>query len=338
MMRAMDRAADQLSPQLSLLEATRIVARGGDLDSELAALSQHVRGITGALAAVIYLHDPVGNSLVPAAGSGIAEHELDAAGGVPVIDSMELVARVAAERRPLTEPSVAAIFGALSPSPRGLIGVPLIAADANGAEDLEGVLLAAFAGEAPDPHSAEDPLFALADLCALAIRKARLTNALVERSEWIERLASTDPLTGLANRQTFERMLELEIARAKRQLLELSVVVFDVEDFTGLNAREGRAAGDDVLRRLASLLADEVRLVDTIGRLGNDELGLIAPGGGGAVVASRVRSAAKSIKTRAGSDVPVRAATAIFPRDGQSPAELIAAATAELTADRRPDA
>lgn len=338
MMRAMDRSADRPSPQISLLEAARIVARGGDLDAELAALSQHVRGATGALAAVIYLHDPVSGGLVPAAGAGIDDAELEAAGSVAIDDAIELVARVAAERRPLTEPSVAGILAGMSPLPRGLIGVPLIAADSNGAEDLEGVLLAAFAGEPPDPHSAEDPLFALADLCAVAIRKARLANALVERSEWIERLASTDALTGLANRATFERMLELEIARARRQQMELSVVVFDVEDFAGLNRREGHSAGDEVLRRLASLLADQVRLVDTIGRLGGDELGLIAPGGGGAVVAGRVREAAAAIRTKSGGVVGVRAATAVFPQDGESTAELIGAASAALANGSRPGA
>ena len=49
----------------------------------------------------------------------------------------------------------------------------------------------------------------MADLAAVAIRKARLESALVERSDWIERLASTDALTGIANRATLERMLEL---------------------------------------------------------------------------------------------------------------------------------
>ncbi|HEY7599401.1 MAG TPA: GGDEF domain-containing protein, partial [Candidatus Limnocylindrales bacterium] len=172
----------------------------------------------------------------------------------------------------------------------------------------------------------------LADLCAVAIRKARLAHALVERSEWIERLASTDALTGLANRATFERMLELEIARATRQDVQLSLVLFDVDGFAAINAREGAAAGDDVLRRLASLLADQVRLVDTIGRLGADEFGLIAPGGGGSVVADRVREAAAALHTRGGAALGVRAATVVFPQDGGSSSELMAAAGTALRA------
>lgn len=324
---------DRSAPQLSLLEAARIVARGGDLDSELAALTDHVRSASGALAAAIYLLNPVAGRLVLAAASGIDEKAFDSTPTIDGNDDRDLVAAVARDRRPTTEGPLPSVFDSLSPAPRGVIALPLIAADASGAEDTEGVLVAAFAGEAPDPTAAEDPLFALADLCAVAIRKARLANALIERSEWIERLASTDALTGIANRSTFERMLELEIARARRQELPLSVVIFDVDGFGEINEREGHAAGDDILRQLAALLADQIRLVDTVGRVGGDEFGVIAPGGGGAVVAKRVReAAASSIRTRAGAPIRVRAATVVFPQDGDSTAELMAAASDALAA------
>ena len=326
------RLMERETPQITLLEAARIVARGGGLDAELGALAGHVCNATGALAAAIYLLDPVSQQLVVAAGAGIDESAITGAAPVSLDDTSDVAAAAATERRALTASAAPAAFAGLGGRPNGVIGVPLIAADASGAEDTEGVLVAVFAGEAPDPTADNDPLFALADLCAVAIRKARLTNALLERSEWIERLASTDALTGLANRATFERMLELEIARARRQQLELSVVIFDVEDFGGLNEREGHVAGDDLLRRLASLLADQVRLVDTIGRLGGDAFGLIAPGGGGAVVARRVRDAAAQMRTRGGAPVGVRAATVVFPRDGEATAELMAAASAALGA------
>jgi diguanylate cyclase (GGDEF)-like protein len=331
---AMERPApiERTTPQLTLLGAARIVARGGDLESELAALAGHVRAATGALAAIVYLLDPVGGRLVPAAGAGVDESVLTDSASLLTTDANELVARAATERRAMTADATvrASLLAGLAPPPRGAIALPLIAADETGGEDVEGVLLAGFAGEAPDPEAAEDSLFALADLCAVAVRKARLAHALVERSEWIERLASTDALTGLANRQTFERMLELEIARATRQESQLSLIVFDVEDFRGLNEREGAAAADDVLRWLASLLADQVRLVDTIGRLGHDEFGLIAPGGGGNVVAGRVRDAAAALRTKSGAPVAVRAVNVVFPADGGSAGELMAAAGVAL--------
>jgi diguanylate cyclase (GGDEF)-like protein len=313
----------------TLLEAARILARGGDLESELGALAGHVLRATGARAAAVYLLDPVGQSLVPAAAAGLGAMSLGEAGTVQVGDESELVGRVAQDRRPLTAGGEASsLLGATGPD--GLIGVPLVTSDEAGQEDTEGVLLAAFAGQAPNPEVADDPLFALADLCAVAIRKARLAHALTERSEWIERLASTDALTGLPNRQTFERMLELEIARATRQGAQLSVVLLDVEGMGALNAREGQRSGDDVLRRLASLLADQVRLVDTIGRLGGDEFGVIAPGGGGEVVAGRVRDAASAMTTRGGTPMGLRTAVITYPDDGATSAELLAAADAAL--------
>src|SRR3989304_5381648 len=68
-----------------------------------------------------------------------------------------------------------------------------------------------------DPAATRADLDAIGDLAAAAVRSARLEQALVERSDWYDRVAHTDPLTGLANRRTFDRMLELELARAGRQ-------------------------------------------------------------------------------------------------------------------------
>ena len=112
---------------------------------------------------------------------------------------------------------------------------------------------------------------------------------ILERSEWFERMAHTDPLTGLANQRTFARVLELELARAARQGSEISLAVFDVDGLTEINARHGHEAGDDVLRAVASVLAESVRLVDTVARQGGDEFVLIAPGAAGQAVARRVR-------------------------------------------------
>ena len=123
-------------------------------------------------------------------------------------------------------------------------------------------------------------LGAVSDLTAVAIDRARLASMILERSEWFERLAHTDPLTGLANQRTFARILELELARAERQGSEISIAVFDVDGLGAINERLGHAAGDDVLRSVASVLAESVRLVDTVARQGGDEFVLIAPGCG----------------------------------------------------------
>ena len=143
------------------------------------------------------------------------------------------------------------------------------------------------AGE-PGRDGAAGVLDALVDLAAVAVDRAAATAGAVEQEDWQERLAHLDPLTGLANRRTLDRVLELEIARAGRQQSDISVAVFDVDGFRAVNERAGATAGDAVLRAVAAVLADQVRLVDTVARIGGDEFVVVAPGSGGVVVADRI--------------------------------------------------
>ena len=182
----------------------------------------------------------------------------------------------------------------------------------------------------PAPHvvdgAARDTLTALAALAALAADRARLASTAAERSDWFERMAHTDPLTGLANERTVGRILELEVARAGRQGSELSFAIFDVDDFQATNREGGSDAGDDVLRRVASALAESVRLVDTVGRIGGDEFVLVAPGSGGLTVAQRIVATIASQPPIAGRPISVSAGVARFPADATDVETLIAAA------------
>lgn len=309
---------DPVTSHAALTAAARTVARGRDIQSQLDRLAEHALTLSGAASSSIYLLDPVARLLVPAATAGAGTTPAEEAGVVRLDDETQLAAQVVRERR-----FVAASGG------QSTVGLPLISGDSSGAEEAEGALIADFAADGPFA-SADKSLAAIADLAALAIRKARLESALLERSDWIERLASTDALTGIANRATLERMLELEIARATRQATQVSVILFDIDGLAALNEKAGAHAGDDALRRLASLLAEQVRLVDTIGRVGADEFGIIAPGGGGMVVAQRVAAAAHEIKLPDSTKLSVSAANVMFPGDGASSTELMAAAYAAL--------
>jgi diguanylate cyclase (GGDEF)-like protein len=320
----------------TLLEAARIVARGTELDTKLDALCGHALDAGGAVAAVVYLNDPVARILVPAAQAGLDADLLAQNGQVSLDDPDEIVARVVRERRASTARESAASNGFTGQKLdwQGLLALPLVAADEAGGEDAEGVLLVAFEGPPPDPLSPENPLTALADLCAVAIRQARLESALQERADWIGRLASTDSLTGLANKVTFERMLELEIARATRQETQVSVLLFDVDGFAEINDRAGAPAGDEVLRHVAATLAGEVRLVDTVARMGPDEFALIAPGSGGQVAGRRVRDALVSRESVTG-PISISIGAVVFPIDGASSEELLGAASRALAEAKR---
>ena len=102
------------------------------------------------------------------------------------------------------------------------------------------------------PTRSARPSARLATLAAVAVDRARLASTAAERSEWFERMAHTDPLTGLANERTVGRILELELARAGRQGGEVSFAIFDVDDFQATNREGGNEAGDDVLRQVAA--------------------------------------------------------------------------------------
>ena len=147
-------------------------------------------------------------------------------------------------------------------------------------------------------------------------------------------MAHTDPLTGLANERTVGRILELELARAGRQGSEVSFAMFDVDDFQATNREGGHEAGDDVLRRVAAVLAESVRLVDTVGRIGGDEFVLVAPGSAGMTVAQRVLGGIAGLPAVGGRPITVSAGVARFPVDGSDVESLIAAATAALARAR----
>lgn len=103
----------------------------------------------------------------------------------------------------------------------------------------------------------------VADQAAVALRNANLHGKM-------QTLSVTDPLTGLPNRRHLQEHLRREVAAACRGR-QLSVVVFDLDDFKGYNDSEGHPAGDQVLRRVASILAGETRAMNLVARFGGDE-------------------------------------------------------------------
>lgn len=89
--------------------------------------------------------------------------------------------------------------------------------------------------------------------------------------------ASTDMLTSVANRSAVVAQLMLEIERAKRHARPLSVAFIDVDRFKGVNDTYGHDAGDAVLRAIARVVRDNVRVIDTFGRYGGEEFLLLMP-------------------------------------------------------------
>ena len=174
----------------------------------------------------------------------------------------------------------------------------------------------------------------IAGVAAAIVERGLLTAAAHARAEWRERLSQVDPLTGLANRRTLERMGELEVGRAIRQGTPLAVVVVDVDGYRAGRDTWGHAAGDDALRHVAAAIGDGVRLVDTVGRIADDEFVVLAPGNGGETVARRIVEAVASLEPVDGWHVRVSAGVAHVPADGISLDELRATARASIDRSR----
>lgn len=94
----------------------------------------------------------------------------------------------------------------------------------------------------------------------------------------LERLASADPLTGLANRRGGEKDISAEISRARRQNSPLSCVLLDIDHFKEVNDTFGHQAGDYVLREISALLRRTVRAYDILVRWGGEEFLVVLPG------------------------------------------------------------
>jgi len=93
----------------------------------------------------------------------------------------------------------------------------------------------------------------------------------------LERRASTDPLTGLYNRQRMEEFLTAELSRLRRYGGEATLLLLDIDHFKEVNDRHGHHAGDQVLRELTSLLRGRSREADVLARWGGEEFVVLAP-------------------------------------------------------------
>lgn len=170
------------------------------------------------------------------------------------------------------------------------------------------------------------------------LRIKRLHDTLEQKVEELEKaqtklqqLAVTDGLTGLYNYRSFRRQLQLEISRARRFGLPLSLLMMDIDEFKVYNDRFGHPFGDRVLRRFARLLQENVREVDFLARYGGEEFALILPGTdktSGMKVAEKLRGLVERSYFPLEEELPSGQVTmsvgvASFPEDTEDEEELI---------------
>jgi diguanylate cyclase (GGDEF)-like protein len=140
--------------------------------------------------------------------------------------------------------------------------------------------------------------------------------------------ASTDPLTGVANRRAWEADAERHLARAGRTGEPVTVVILDLDGFKEVNDRQGHGAGDALLQELTAGWRGRLRRGDALGRYGGDEFLLCLP----ATDRAGARDLLEQLASTHGFSWSTGTATT---RDGDTLVTLLARADADLYADKQ---
>lgn len=134
--------------------------------------------------------------------------------------------------------------------------------------------------------------------------------------EEARRGADTDGLTGLSNRAYYDRRIARELENARRSGAPLSLILFDVDDFHGVNMEYGFPSGDKALAKVAELVRNHARVTDWSARYGGEEFVIVLPGADGAaagIVAERFRQALEAAEVQAldGRPIPLTATVGV---------------------------
>ncbi len=204
-----------------------------------------------------------------------------------------------------------------------------------------GYLVAVFVGRGVDPDA--DVIARIAVNLAALLLLAYVAMVIVRehRSSLriAMRLATQDPLTGLANRSVLFSAIEREIARSARSGRGFCVLMMDLDELKAINDQFGHLEGDRVLRDVGAVVASGVRKIDVASRYGGDEFVVLLPETdptGGFVLAEKIRQGAAELgQMSGGRSATLSVGVVSFPRDGRTPDELLASADQAMYTSKR---
>jgi two-component system cell cycle response regulator len=198
-----------------------------------------------------------------------------------------------------------------------LLVLPLICADnAIGAFMLAQRRRRAFADDT------REMLGVIANQVAVSIENATMYRAMEQR-------ATTDGLTGLTNHRAFQERAAQFLERAQRLGKRLSIILTDIDKFKNVNDTYGHPVGDQVIKRVAAVLQQNVRKIDLVARYGGEEFCMVleeAENEGAVQLAERIRQdmMAQQFQSEKGQfGVTLSLGVATFPEDGTDKATLI---------------
>ncbi|HAX78688.1 MAG TPA: diguanylate cyclase [Cyanobacteria bacterium UBA11372] len=223
---------------------------------------------------------------------------------------------------------------------KSALGVPIIVGDR-----VSAVLVFLHKNQiAPDERLIE-LVNAVATQLGALIQRKKAETALKKANQELERLAALDGLTSVANRRQFDKILQQEWYRLKREQLPLSLIMCDVDYFKRYNDRYGHLEGDNCLKQVASAIASASRRpADLVARYGGEEFAVILPNTsaeGALKVAELIRKQVQQLKiphVLSGASQYVSLSlgvSTIVPNADSSPLELIEIADLALYAAKQ---
>jgi diguanylate cyclase (GGDEF)-like protein len=161
-----------------------------------------------------------------------------------------------------------------------------------------------------------------------------MNERLRRQNEELERLSTSDALTGLHNRRYLTQRLSEELVRSYRHMGSFSVLMADVDEFKKYNDAFGHPAGDEVLKKVANILLSSTRSVDCTARYGGEEFAMLLTETTGELaseVAERIR-ARVAAQDFPGRKITLSIGIAEFPEHGRTAEEVISSADEALYA------
>jgi diguanylate cyclase (GGDEF)-like protein len=143
-----------------------------------------------------------------------------------------------------------------------------------------------------DPNFFQSVSLVLANVVILTTSMGFLLMHKDRADHRVQKLATTDPLTGACNRRTFLEIAEKELSRASRVGSPLSIIMLDLDHFKQINDVYGHLTGDEVLKRFAADVRAQLRKEDVLVRYGGEEFCVLLPdvqGPGAVALAGRIR-------------------------------------------------
>jgi diguanylate cyclase (GGDEF)-like protein len=310
----------------ALHEVSRRLSDASRLSEVLSYVLDGAIGLAGAEAGLIWRLDDEDRFFLAAShnlpAEKIREHPPEHADSV----SRRILATGRPLRIPDVQPLKKAAWPRLVPHLHGMLALPLRSEGRS-----YGTLLLLHSAVDHFRPEHERLLEVLAAQGAAAIARA-------DALEEAQRLAITDPLTGLYNTRYFSARLAAEIQRAQRYGHELALLIVDSDALKLVNDRLGHAAGNELLVSLARTIRLQVRASDLVARFGGDEFVILQPETGvdpARATAERIRASAYAASDAAGVERSVSVGVATFPAAAADPEALFSAADDALYRAKR---